>query len=174
MKKYILSINPFLFIFCLIFLSSCDDIDFNSENLDLNTENVFENSIGILTADGSFKKLDRIDMNSTIKSDLNLAFNNKNIEFHNFSIQEALDENKKTIYFLKTTSTDKSASVSIKLIKDSNGNLLLSGDTCKCESTDCSFGCNASGAGSTCACSICNDECKKTSTSGKEPRSLAP
>jgi len=173
MKKCNVFLISNCFLIVLSLLSSCNDMDLENDDYDVNTHDVFQNSIGILGTDGSFKRLDRIDMNNFIKSDLDLEFSNKNIEFHDYSIQEAQDENRDAIYFLKTTSTDKSASVSIKLLRDPNGNLLLTGDTCKCESTDCSFGCNASGAGPTCSCSICNNECKKTSTSG-EDKSLAP
>jgi hypothetical protein len=154
----------YLSILVLFLMSSCNKYS-NTETIDLNPENVFENSIGILNDKGNFQRLDRIDVNNVIKSDLGLSFDNKNIEFQDFIIKH--DENEQKQYFLTTRSTDGNASVSIKLVEDSNGNLLLTADTCKCESSDCSGpSCNASGSGSTCSCSSCFATCKKTSTSG--------
>jgi hypothetical protein len=99
-----------------------------------------------------------------------MDFNNTKIEFQDFEIKELRDKNDEPSYYLISRSTDQSSSVSIKLIKDKNGNLLLSQDTCKCETSGCSesWGCNASGSGATCACSSCSSVCKKTSSSGED------
>ncbi len=127
-----------------------------------------------MSSSGVFKRLDRIDLNLLIKSDLNFDFKSKNVEFHDYKIIEKFDEDNNAEYYLTSKSTSNSASISIKLNRDNSGNLLVTADGCKCESTDCLNGCNASGAGSTCKCSQCFQTCKKTSTSGGDKGDPSP
>ncbi len=113
MKRKNFILTSYLLIF-VVLLSSCNK-DFDSPTIDLNPENVFNNSIGTLNNKGEFNRLDRIDVNKVIKSDLDLSFNNENIEFQDFVLKEELDENKQKQFFLSTTSTDNSASVFFQL-----------------------------------------------------------
>lgn len=147
---------------CFIF-TSCN----NSESIKLNPAEVFNNPIGILDESNDYQKLDRVDANNYIKSTNSFKF--ANIEFQDFEIQESLDEYKNKTYYLTSRSTDQTTSISIKLVKDQNGNLIISEDKCICESSECSenWGCTASGSGSNCACSSCSSNCKKTSTTGE-------
>jgi len=156
------------FIAVLIF-SSCGE-NFSSNKIDFTEgKGVSNNLVGILNSEGQFKRLDRIDINKFLTKDM--PSNSFSTEFQEFNISEKKSVEGGIEYYLTSRSTNNQVSISVKLKKDSKNRLLLSGDTCKCETKGCSesWGCNASGSGSTCSCSSCSSDCKKTSSSGEDP-----
>jgi len=134
-----------------------------SDELVTTLENPFDNTIFYRTADGNEIRI----TTELLTKEWRKSFNLEGYDFTNFKIVEDKDlsaKSSKKAYYIKARTSDGSVSVSQSISRDANGKFFLTGKTCKCETNSCSWsGCDASQSGSTCRCSPCNGDCKKTS-----------
>lgn len=157
----------FLFALLLI-VSSCSDEKRENENLDIfkeksiNYESTFDNPIGFI--DSKSKDFIKITKNDLV-SHWNKVYDLKTkTEFENIKLIKAeVDAEEEQYYILNSTSENGMINISSKVFLTEVG-FRLAGETCKCESTNCTFGCEVLRM---CVCSSCggqNGQCKKTHT----------
>lgn len=162
MKKF----STLILVFTTLFLAfSCSENE-NIANEDIDFDNTFNNKFILLVEENKFIEYDKEEIITLIKETADL---NENITLKDFKLVQNNDEkgNKTNFYSIKAQSADKLLSVATLLEKTNDGFRVL-GKTCKCESTNCDIGCEASFFGDRCQCSHCSSECKKTSTATLE------
>lgn len=161
------------FIFTFIMLLSCETAEYiTAKNIDTlkPMENNFSSSKfnveNILSGE---------EIISKIKKDVNLKEEDqlKNISLRELSNDEKSEEQKSKRMYVLRGKTDKGVSIAHVFTANPDNTLLMSeGLTCKCTSTNCSQGCDASIWGGNCSCSHCSSECKKESTVTQEFKGL--
>ena len=158
MKK-LLKVTITLAILLLFAACSNDYNTFNEKSIDYNS--AFANKIGYI--DAETKNYVQIDQDQLFKYWRKNFDLNESLEFMTVKLIKAkVDKGEEQYYILNSTSLNGLIKISSKILISGNG-FTLEGEECKCESTDCTFGCEVL---SMCTCSSCSrpGQCKKTHT----------
>lgn len=159
--------NSFLiitFLISFIFITSCEkNNDFDDASIDF--ENAFNNELYIVEK-GNQIQIDKPSLSTMWKSNLEIE---KTVNFDDFRIiKEKYSDTGDDYYMLKTISEDGRISIA-NILEMNNGKMTLGKKTCKCETNSCSWsGCEAKQSSSSCRCTPCQGDCKKTSTDSDE------
>lgn len=153
-----------LSILLLLFIFSCTNENSNFIEESIDYENVFENKIGYV--DENTNKTNLINELQLVQYWKNTFDLHPETEFNDVKLIKAqIEEGEEQYYMLNSRSKDGTINISSKIMLTQNG-FTMRGEECKCESTNCTFGCEVV---SMCQCSTCSShtgtgECKKTHT----------
>jgi len=157
MKKILI-----LFVISIL-IANCSNED-NTEKVpsqkSLDMEVAFNNTIGFVDSETKdFIVINEDQLYSYWKKVVDIS---KKMSFEGVMISKAIvDEGDEEYYILYSISKDGKTKVASKAHLTIHG-LTLDGETCKCETEECSWsGCEVI---SICACSSCSGKCKKTHT----------
>lgn len=152
-------------VLSLLALACEDDPSTESVEKSNNIENAFDNVIGYQQSDSNeFIQIDKHQLRNYWINSFEL---NHDIEFKTVKLVKAeVKEDENQYYMLQAKNKNENMSISSKVLLSSDNTYVLTGETCKCESTNCNIGCEVLRM---CSCSACSrGQCKKTHTLKEE------
>ncbi len=154
--------NPVaILIFVLFFFNSCS----NEEDFITSIDSISLDDISNVEIYDVAQQKEVIVTTDYLKTkwETSLMEEGVNVKLENFRIIESLDkETGAKVFFLLTSSKDKTIETGAFLTKTDNGSYRLGSKQCTC--TGCPNGCNITVVGSTCSCSGCGDDTSKKCT----------
>ena len=168
MKKNIIKALLSLVLFAGVFYACSENSD-EKQTITLKSNADASPTIGNSTIgymdNGAFVAINQAQLVGYWKYKFNIP---ADINFTNIQVLGGTSETGEQSYTISARS--ESGTISVKSVLKPIGPqtaamYMMAGGSCKCETTSCSWsGCDAQASGSSCYCTSCSGDCKKTST----------